>query len=58
MQKSKADIFQNTTQSNGQIRAEGGDSRDQLLDAIALVRKVSASFRFPWPDVSISENKL
>lgn len=54
VQKSKADIFQNKTQRNGQIRAEGGDSRDQLLDAIALVRKVSASFKFPWPDVSVS----
>lgn len=53
-QKSKADIFQNKTQSNGQIRAEGRASRDQLLDEIALVRKVAASFKFPGPDVSIS----
>lgn len=43
------------TWAGGWIGAVWGDSWDQLLDEIASVRKVVASFRFPGPDVSFSE---
>lgn len=43
------------TWAGGWIGEAWGDSWDQLLDEIASVRKVVASFRFPGPDVSFSE---
>lgn len=54
-QKSRADVFLSGLELVGESEQHEETPRDQLLDEIALVRKVMASFRFHRPDVSFSK---